>query len=229
MSQQLRDVLFLHWPVPEAWLCGHLPPALELDLYKGQAWLSVVLFKARNTHLRGIPALPGMREFLQLNVRTYVRYGMRRGVYFFSMDANSRAAIEAASLGGFLPYRYSRVNMEKQGNQIQFKSSHGKGVQDAEGIELFYRPQEELAELASVERWLLERYCLWTQPKGRLYRLEIGHPPWRIQYVKGEILRNTLAGFLPEQLHRLRPIAHYSTGTDVFFYPPVVEKSVKKH
>src|SRR5690554_5640740 len=100
MSQQLQDVLFLHWPVPEAWLCGHLPPALELDLYKGQAWLSVVLFKACNTHLRGIPVLPGMREFLQMNVRTYVRYGMRRGVYFFSMDANSRAAVDAASLGG---------------------------------------------------------------------------------------------------------------------------------
>ena len=228
MSQQLQDVLFLHWTVPQDWLCGHLPPELKLDLYEGEAWISAVLFNARNTHLRGMPTLPGMRKFLQLNVRTYVRYGKRRGVYFFSMDANSRAAVEVASFGGFLPYRHSQIKMDKQGKRIKFKSRHIGEAYGVEGIELIYQPQEAIIEAAPFESWLTERYSLWTKPKARLYRLEIGHPPWRLQYVKGEISENSLAGFLPEQLHRFRPATHYSPSMDVVFYPPVIEESAKK-
>lgn len=226
MSQQLQDVLFLHWAVPADWLCGMLPPELELDLYGGKAWISAVLFKARDTHIRGMSAVPGMRTFLQLNVRTYVRYDNRRGVYFFSMDANSLAAVQTASLGSFLPYRQARIEMAKQGTQIRFKSRHS-GAAGIEEIELVYEPQAAIIEPAPLEIWLTERYSLWTKPGNRLYRLDIGHPPWRLQYVKGEITENSLAGFLPEQLHRLRPVTHYSSSMEVLFYPPAIEKNVK--
>ncbi|HSP23489.1 MAG TPA: DUF2071 domain-containing protein [Planococcus sp. (in: firmicutes)] len=228
MSQQLQDVLFLHWTVPEDWLCGHLPPELELDLYRGEAWISAVLFKARGTHIRGMPALPGMRTFLQLNVRTYVRYGHQRGVYFFSMDSNSWAAVRAASLGGFLPYRRSHIEMAKRNEQIIFKSWHSGKATGVEGIELAYQLQEAIRKPTSLEIWLTERYSLWTKPKDRLYRLDINHPPWHLQYVKGEIKGNSLAGFLPEQLHRLRPVSHYSPSMEVLFYPPVIEETAKK-
>lgn len=228
MSQQLQDVLFLHWTVPADWLCRLLPSELELDLYGGKAWISAVLFKARGTHIRGMPALPGMRTFLQLNIRTYVRYGNRHGVYFFSMDANSRTAVQAASLGGFLPYRHSHIEMAKRNERIMFKSRYSSGATGVEGIELAYQPQEEIIETTHLETWLTERYSLWTKPKDRLYRLDIGHPPWRLQYVKGEIKGNSLADFLPEQLHRLRPISHYSPSMEVLFYPPVIEETAKK-
>ena len=227
MSQQLQDVLFLHWVVPTDWLCGMLPPELELDLYGGEAWISAVLFKARGTHIRGMPAVPGMRTFLQLNVRTYVRYRERRGVYFFSMDANSLAAVQTASLGGFLPYRQAHIEMVKQGTRIMFKSRHSE-ANSVEEIELAYEPQAAIIEPAPLEIWLTERYSLWTKPRDRLYRLDIGHPPWRLQYVKGEIKENSLASFLPDQLHRLRPVTHYSSSVEVLFYPPIIEKNAKK-
>lgn len=225
MAQQLQDVLFLHWTVPADWLCGSLPPELELDLYEGGAWISAVLFKAHGTHIRGMPA---MRTFLQANVRTYVRYGNRRGVYFFSMDANSRAAVQAASLGGFLPYRFSAMEMEQRGSRILFKSSATSEAHGVERIELAYEPQTAVIGDAPLESWLTERYSLWSKPKNRLYRLDIGHTPWRLHYVKGEITANSLAGFLPEQLHRLRPVTHYCPSMAVRFYPPMIEETTKK-
>lgn len=225
MSQQLQDVLFLHWAVPAEWLCRRLPPELKLDLYEGDAWISAVLFKAHGTHIRGMPA---MRTFLQANVRTYVQYGNRRGVYFFSMDANSRAAVKTASLGGFLPYRFSAMEMEKRGSWILFKSSCTSEAHGVERIELAYEPQAMVMGDASLENWLTERYSLWSKPKNRLYRLDIGHAPWRLHYVKGEITTNSLAGFLPEQLHRLRPVTHYCPSMAVRFYTPMIEETTKK-
>ena len=42
-----------------------------------------------NVAPRGVPSLPWISEFPEVNVRTYVRVGDRPGVYFFSLDAGS--------------------------------------------------------------------------------------------------------------------------------------------
>jgi len=47
-------------------------------------------------HLRGLPALPGLSRFPELNVRTYVTFDDKPGVYFFSLDA----ANGCGSVGG---------------------------------------------------------------------------------------------------------------------------------
>ncbi len=226
MSQHLQDVLFLHWEVPAHWLMSRLPAELELDLYEGKAWVSVVLLKAVGTHIRDMPVMPGMKTFLQVNVRTYVRYGNRRGVYFFSMDSNSRVAVQAASFGGFLPYRHSRIKMEKYGERIVFESSKSGKANTSEQIKLVYKPRDPIIESTPLERWLTERYSLWTKPKERLYRLDISHPPWRLQYVEGDIHINTLAQFLPGKLHRMLPIAHYCNSMEVSLYAPVIEEKI---
>lgn len=228
MSQQLQDVLFLHWHVPAHWLTSRLPEELELDLFEEKAWVSAVLLKAIGTHIRGMPVMPGMQTFLQLNVRTYVKCGKRRGVYFFSMDSNSRAAVQVASLGGFLPYRYSQIKLAKHRDGIVFKSNTSGKANTGERLELVYKPKKTLSELTSLENWLTERYSLWTKPKEKLYRMDIHHRPWRLQYVEGDIYKNSLAQFLPVHLHHLRPIAHYSDSMEVLLYGPVVEEDVKK-
>lgn len=227
MSQQLQDVLFLHWEVPAHWLISRLPAELKLDLYEGKAWISVVLLKAVGTHIRGMPVMPGMQTFLQVNVRTYVRYGKRRGVYFFSMDSNSRVAVQATSLGGFLPYRHSHIKMKNYNRRIVFESSRSGKVNTSEQIKLVYKPRNAIIESTALERWLTERYSLWTKPKERLYRLDISHPPWQLQYVEGDIHINTLAHFLPEQLHCMLPIAHYCNSMEVLLYAPVIEEKVR--
>ncbi len=48
-------------------------------------------------------------HFLENNVRTYVVCGNEPGVYFYSLDANSRLAVLAARLGWSLPHFNSSI------------------------------------------------------------------------------------------------------------------------
>src|SRR5437899_1103974 len=82
-----REVLFVHFRVDPAVLRPLVP--LELDLYEGRAYVSLVAF----TQARLRPTWGGaVTEWLSrplanhgfLNVRTYVRGGRERGIYFLA-------------------------------------------------------------------------------------------------------------------------------------------------
>ena len=104
MHQQWGDLLFMHWPVPVAVLQPYLPPRLQLDTYDGMAWLAVVPFRMWDVHTRFTPPLPGARDFLELNVRTYVHLDGVPGVWFLSLDASNALAVWAARTFFHLPY-----------------------------------------------------------------------------------------------------------------------------
>ena len=96
MTQSWHDLLFAHWPVDARTLQEKLPSGLPLDTFDGQAWLGVVPFRMTNVAPRGVPAIPFVSSFIELNVRTYVTLHGKPGVYFFSLDANSTVAVTAA-------------------------------------------------------------------------------------------------------------------------------------
>lgn len=223
MTQEWQDVLFLHWRVSAEQLRKQIPEELELDLYEGEAWIGVVLFKAKGTRPRLLPPVPGTRTFLEVNVRTYVKYKGRSGVYFFTLDANSPLAVKAASFGGFLPYRLARMEYNRHGEKKTFKSRRIHKNSFPETIDLSYQTATNPLKKNKLERWLTERYSLWTKPKRKLLRLDIKHLSWELQYVKGEVRHNSMASFLPENLHLEKPLAHYSSMKKVRFYPPVAE------
>lgn len=51
-----------------------------------------------NVAPRGVPSLPWLSAFPELNVRTYVTRDQRPGVYFFSLEAGNPVAVYAARL-----------------------------------------------------------------------------------------------------------------------------------
>ena len=50
-----------------------LPEWLEADTFQGSAWLGAVPFWLDRIKIRGVPTIPGLRSFPDLNLRTYVR------------------------------------------------------------------------------------------------------------------------------------------------------------
>jgi len=82
MTQTWHDLLFAHWTIDIALVRSHVPPHFELDLFDGRAWIGIVPFSMTNVSPRGVPPLPLMSEFAELNVRTYVRVGDRPGSTF---------------------------------------------------------------------------------------------------------------------------------------------------
>jgi uncharacterized protein YqjF (DUF2071 family) len=73
-----------------------VPAPFELDPFDNRAWIAVVPFHMTNVGPRGMPSLPWVSAFPELNVRTYVRVEDRPGVYFFSLDAGIAVAVRAA-------------------------------------------------------------------------------------------------------------------------------------
>ena len=75
-------MLFAHWSVATEALRPLVPSSLEIDTFNGEAWVGVLPFYMSNVRPRGIPPLPGISAFHELNVRTYVRRNGRPGVWF---------------------------------------------------------------------------------------------------------------------------------------------------
>ncbi|MBD0291786.1 MAG: DUF2071 domain-containing protein, partial [Thermoleophilia bacterium] len=92
MAQTWEDLLFAHWPVSPEAVRRHLPSALPLDTWDGQAWIGITPFRVHGVRLRATPPPPGMSSFLELNARTYVTLEEKAGIWFFSLDASSRLA-----------------------------------------------------------------------------------------------------------------------------------------
>ncbi|MFJ8065723.1 YqjF family protein [Psychrobacillus sp. NPDC096426] len=222
ITQEWHHVLFLHWPVPPEEVRKYIPAELELDLYEGKAWIGLVFFQVKRNRPRLIPPLPGLRSFLQLNVRTYVTNKGKAGVHFFSLDANHPFIVKLATFGGFLPYRNAEINIKKHKKtfSIHYKCEHQKKI-----FLTTFQPIGRPIESTQLNTWLTERYCLWTKTKGRLYRVDINHSPWRLQNVTGIVCENTIASFFQKDNYKEEcPLVHYSRLKKARLCPPVLEK-----
>src|SRR5262245_48806069 len=77
-----HDLLFAHWPVRERQIREFVPEELELDMFAGSCWIGIVPFRMTDVGLRGLPPLPWLSAFPEINVRTYVTRDGRPGVWF---------------------------------------------------------------------------------------------------------------------------------------------------
>jgi uncharacterized protein len=196
MVQTWLDLLFAHWPVDRALLRSIVPSAFDLDLYDGQAYVAVVPFSMTNVTFRGIPALPLVSTFPEMNVRTYVRVEDKPGIYFFSLDAASSLAVRMARLWLNLPYHRAEM------------SSVARSEEDP-------RP-------GSIEHFLTERYCLYAIDRSaRPYRLDIHHLPWRLRSADARFDRNTVAAAAGIALPASAPLLHFSKRQDMVAWRPV--------
>src|SRR5579863_2508953 len=133
MKQTWHDLLFAHWPLPPDALRPLVPAQLELDPFDGQCWVGVVPFRMSGIRRRGVPALPGVSRFPELNVRTYVSFGGKPGVYFFSLDAANLPAVWAARMFYHLPYFHAEMSCEDRGGTILYWSRRLKSAGEFQG------------------------------------------------------------------------------------------------
>ncbi|MGH8637044.1 MAG: YqjF family protein, partial [Burkholderiales bacterium] len=112
MTQSWHDLLFAHWPLPQDALRDNVPDTYPIDTFGGHAWIGVIPFHMTNVAPRGIPALPWVSAFPELNVRTYVTVGGKPGVFFFSLDAGNPIAVRAARTLFSLPYYSAEMHVD---------------------------------------------------------------------------------------------------------------------
>jgi uncharacterized protein YqjF (DUF2071 family) len=217
MEQIWNDLLFAHWPVPAESLRPLVPAALQLESFDGQCWVAVTPFHMTGVRPRGVPPLAGLSRFPELNVRTYVRFADKGGVYFFSLDAARRLAVWSARLLYRLPYFHARMAVEEDQGWIRYRSRRASGAE----FRGKYRPiaPVQLNSAGTLEQWLTERYCLYTTSGSSVYRAEIHHRPWPLQDAAAEIESNTMAAAAGITLPGSRPLLHFSKRLQVLVWP----------
>lgn len=219
-TQRWRELAFMHWPVPAEAVRALLPPALSLDLWEGEAYVGIVPFLMRDIAPSWLPSALAF-DFLECNLRTYVHLdGDAPGVWFFSLEASSWLAVQAARAGWGLPYHHARMHHGREGDVARFETvRRGSGAR----LAVRYRIGEPLGPSTpgSLEHFFLERYLLYSIRRGRLERGQVHHAPYparraEVLEVDDELVE--VAGM--PRVTGLPALAHFSDGVDVEVFAP---------
>jgi uncharacterized protein YqjF (DUF2071 family) len=213
-SQTWRDVFFLHWPVAAQELRRLLPPALEIDTYEGQAWVSFVGFRLQ-VRLRNLPHLPWLSQCVELNFRTYVAFRGEPAICFLTMDADHGLIVAAARATTPLPYSLARVHYRRDGRRCDFACLPTGQRMPRLTASFELGDEAGPAEEGSLDAWLTERYVAFASDKQRVYRLAVQHAPWSLRRAR---LTSCEAGNCGCALAG-RPLAHYSDGVSALLWP----------
>lgn len=212
MHQSWGKLLFMHWPIAAAQLRPLIPAELEIDTFEGSAWIAVVPFTMWDTRAFPpyIPAVPGLSAMHELNVRTYVHHDGVPGVWFFSLDCNSSAAVFGARTVFHLPYYNAEIELNQEHSRIDY-SLQRSGEPAAEfraswtiGASL------PVSSPGSLEFFLTERYCLYSHHQGKLYRGRIHHQPWPLQKATISSYTSTMIESLGLATPAGDPLLHYA-------------------
>ena len=220
MFQSWRRLLFAHWPVAPEALAPVVPPQLPIDTFEGRAWVAVTPFEVRGFRLRLTPPLPGVSSFTEINVRTYVTVGGRPGIYFLSLDADSRPAVAGARRFFRVPYFLASMKAASDEGDIRFESERTARDGPPATFRAAYGPAGArfTAASGSLEHWLTERYRLYTlDERRRILSGEIQHAPWPLQPARATVAENTMGQQVGLDLPG-EPLVHYAARQDVTFW-----------
>ncbi len=183
MHMRWESLLFAHWRIDLSALRPLVPSALEIDLFEGDAWIGVIPFTMNHIRGRFMPRIPKLHAFHELNVRTYVHCDGVPGVWFFSLDAASRVAVRAARLTFGLNYLDARMSLTEDGGTISYTSDRTHRGAPSAHLDCAWTPGRDLpeTEVGSLEFFLTERYCLYSERRGRILRGRVHHEPWRLR------------------------------------------------
>jgi uncharacterized protein YqjF (DUF2071 family) len=174
----------LHYEVDPIALARIVP--LEVEVYEGRAFVSLVAFTMRGMRPRrggwlGKWLMKPISTHEFLNARTYVRQSGEVGIYFLAEWLANRISVALGPRIFGLPYRLGQIEYDHS-----WKTGTLRGrVSDERGrTELVYRAEIdhparfEECESGSLCEWLMERYTAFTQTGGKRRFFRVWHRPW---------------------------------------------------
>ncbi len=221
-----REVLFIHYAIPAPLLQPMVP--FELDLWEGRAFVSLVAFTQRRLRPRvggriGQLMSSPLAEHEFLNLRTYVRLGEDRGVYFLAEWVPNRLAVLLGPLLYGLPYRLAKLRYSSDGAR-GFAAGEVSAGAFRFAFEAAFDPfgLQGPARCGSLDEFLVERYVAFTSRGSTLRRFKISHAPWPQVLARVRISERSLidaSGRVPAV--DVAVAANYSPGVaDVEIGPP---------
>jgi uncharacterized protein YqjF (DUF2071 family) len=161
-----------------------------------------------------LPAIKFISDFDEINIRTYIDNDNRRGVYFLNIEAGKHLSAFIAKLLSGLPYEKSKIRRTNANYQSinPTKKFH---------LEAEFEVTNLLTEKNALDNWLTERYYLYLDKAGMLYRYDIHHKAWDVKNI--EIKRLNVNYKIGEISLTSKPdLTHYSDGVKVIAWEKVM-------
>lgn len=171
LTAEWRDLALANFEVDPACLADRVPDGVELDFHDGQCFVSLVAFKFVNTRVRGL-AIPGHTDFIEVNLRFYVRRGEKRGVVFLKEIVPKPAIAWVAR--SFYGEPYETWKCEAENTDYRW----GRAGQ-VHRFAVTPEPTGTLPEPGSHGEFITEHY--WGYTKRGAQRTEeyrVTHPQW---------------------------------------------------
>jgi uncharacterized protein YqjF (DUF2071 family) len=223
LTQEWRELTFLHWPVAPEAVTPLLPPGTVPDVLDGVSWVGLVAFRMWRIGLGRTPGLPYLGTFPETNVRLYsVDESGRRGVVFRSLEATRLLPVLVARSIFALPYMWSRMRLDHDGDRVTYASrrrwprAHGRP-----DSELRVRVGAPIDEPTPLDDFLTARWGLHVDWHGHTLYLPNIHPAWPLRSAEVEHLDDDLvrAAGLPGVSGPPASVL-YSPGVPISFGPP---------
>ncbi len=188
LKAEWRDLLLVNYVAPVELLARHLPHGVELDLYQGQALVSLVGFRFLHTRLLGRIPVPFHVNFDELNLRFYVLRRLRgsevrRGVVFVREYVPRFAIAVTARVLYQEPYRSApmrrRLVLGGPEREAAYSVRWGGGWHTLIG-----QPAGPtvLATNDPEAGFIVEHYWGYTRrTAGKTGEYQVVHPPWQVQ------------------------------------------------
>jgi uncharacterized protein YqjF (DUF2071 family) len=191
LTAEWRDLVLLNFRIDAQVIAPFVPRGTELDVWRGDTWISLVGFRFLNTRLLGVP-VPGHRHFPEINLRSYVRpSGTDRRAVVFLKEIVPRRAIAAVARGVYNePYvtRPMRVEapatLDEAPGRVAYAWRH-RGRWNRFGVTTAGPPAP--IRDGSDEAFIAEHYWGYTRQRdGSTIEYKVDHPRWRVWPV-GEV------------------------------------------
>jgi len=188
LTARWDNLIMANYALPSEVLKPYLPAGVELDLFDGEAFVSLVGFMFKNTRLFGVP-IPFMGSFEEINLRFYVKRTKdgetRRGVVFVNETVPYKPVAWLANKlykehYTAVPTRHS-ISEQESDKHIQYEwKVNGRWNQ----INVIAATQSEEMLPGSHEEFIFEHYYGYTRiSPNHTQEYEVQHPRWRVHSV----------------------------------------------
>ncbi|WP_163417370.1 MULTISPECIES: YqjF family protein [unclassified Flagellimonas] len=214
--QEWNNAIFLHYQVDLTELKKFVPKELEIELFNGEPWISVVAFTMEKIRPKNLPYFSPISDFDEINIRTYVKSNTKTGVYFLSIEGGKRLSCKVAKGISELPYRFSKIKRTNKRYQSQNLEFNDK-------LDIEFTIGKELTKKTELDKWLTERYALFQDTDESINEYEIHHLEWSINEIDLGKLDLSYPRF--EKLINEGPSKiHYSKGVKVLAWGKIKNK-----
>jgi len=184
-----ENIVMANYEIAPAILEKYLPKGIELDLYNGKAYVSLVGFMFKDTKIFNVPIFK-FGTFEEINLRFYVsrKVGneIRRGVVFINETVPYKAVAWLAN--ALYKEHYTTIptrhhwDFTKENKEIKYEWLVNKKWNS---IELSASKEKKIMAENSFESFIFEHYYGYTKYNDTTTQeYQIAHPSWLINEIE---------------------------------------------